>query len=381
MVVNAKKCELILLSGHLDAFSIKRYINCKRVIGCNMDILGSPIGSNEHCELWISSKLDSKMDDLISKIIDTDHCHSSFELLLYCASFCKMVWYCQTFPPDLISCSCKRFDDSVIQCFENLIGCGLPQKTLVQARLGTKLTRLGLRSSLHHSAAAYLTSFFSNKALMELFLGTTFSNVHLEPAISSFNSYVHPESQVLSDSNLSEQNKLSSAIDKHTFQNLLSEVDVIDKARLLSCSRTHANAWIRALPSHQNKFSNQEWVITMKRWLGIPIFDKEHVCGACSEQVMDIFGLHASVCSVSGDCIKRHNAIRDSIFLFSSFAAWAPSKEKAFIFSGSSERPADILVPNFSLGKDLAVDFAITCPLQHKYLVDSSLISEFASLQ
>ena len=69
---------------------------------------------------------------------------------------------------------------------------------------------------------------------MELFLGTTFSNVYLELAISSFNSYVHPESQVLSDSNPTEQNKLSSAIDKHTFQNLLSEVDVIGKARLLS---------------------------------------------------------------------------------------------------------------------------------------------------
>ena len=92
LFVNAKKCELILLLGHLDAFSIEPSI--KRVIGCNMDILGSPIGSNEHCELWISSKLDSKMDDLISKIIDLDHCHSSFELLFCCAFFSK---WCGTF--------------------------------------------------------------------------------------------------------------------------------------------------------------------------------------------------------------------------------------------------------------------------------------------
>jgi len=61
-------------------------------------------------------------------------------------------------------------------------------KSLVQARLGTKLTGLGLRASLHHSAAAYFSSFFSNKALMELFLGTALSNIHLEPAISSFHS-------------------------------------------------------------------------------------------------------------------------------------------------------------------------------------------------
>ena len=155
--------------------------------------------------------------------------------------------------------------------------------------------KIGLRASLPHSAAAYLTSFFSNKALMELFLGTTFSNIHLEPAISSFNSYVYPESHMLCESNPTEQNKLSSVIDQQTFQNLLSEVDVIDKARLLSCSRPHTNAWIRALLSQQNKFSNQEWVITMKCWLGIPIFDKEHVCGACSEHVVAVSYTHLTL--------------------------------------------------------------------------------------
>ena len=52
------------------------------------------------------------------------------------------------------------------------------------------------------------------------------------------------------------------------FQNLLSEADVINKVRLLSCLRTHANynAWVRALPSDENKFTNQERVIIMKRW-------------------------------------------------------------------------------------------------------------------
>ena len=151
---------------------------------------------------------------------------------------------------------------------------------------------------------------------------------------------------MLCESNPTEQNKLSSVIDKHTFQNL-SEVDVINKARLLNCSRTHVNAWIRALLSHQNKFTNQEWVITLKRWLGISSFDKEHVCSACSDQVMDISGLHAFVCSASGDRIKRHNATRDSMFLFSFFAAWAPIKEKPFIFLDTKKDQQTSLFPLF----------------------------------
>ena len=49
--VNSQICELILLSGHLDFFSIESSIIL--VQGCNMDILGSPIGSKTHCKSWV----------------------------------------------------------------------------------------------------------------------------------------------------------------------------------------------------------------------------------------------------------------------------------------------------------------------------------------
>ena len=49
-------------------------------------------------------------------------------------------------------------------------------------------------------------------------------------------------------------------------------------------------------------------------------------------------------------------------------------KEKPFLLPGSCdhERPADILIPNYSAGKDLAVDFAVTCPLQSAYLHEAA---------
>ena len=115
----------------------------------------------------------------------------------------------------------------------------------------------------------------------------------------------------------------------------------------------------------------------MKRWLGIPIFNQDHLCSACQLHVMDIFGHHASVCPVSGDRIRRHNILRDILYYFCSLAAWGPAKEVPHILPSSLERPADIFVPNFSLGKDLVLDAAVTCPLQHKHLLQAAQTAGF----
>ena len=43
-----------------------------------------------------------------------------------------------------------------------------------------------------------------------------------------------------------------------------------------------------------------------------------------------------------------------------------------FLYPGSSERSADICIPKYSGGKNLFVDVAVTCPVQHKYVVDAA---------
>ena len=80
-----------------------------------------------------------------------------------------------------------------------------------------------------------------------------------------------------------------------------------------------------------------------------------------SKPSMDTFGHHPCVCPVKGDRIKRHNVICDILFEFCSAGAWGPVTEKLFLFPGSSERPAGIFIPNYSGGKNLFVDVAVTC--------------------
>ena len=93
---------------------------------------------------------------------------------------------------------------------------------------------------------------------------------------------------------------------------------------------------------------------------------------------MDVFGHHASVCPAKGDRIRGHNVLRDIIYNFCSLASWGPKKETPHIFPSSSERPEDIFVPNYSLGKDLVLDVAVTCPQQHKYYHSAAQSAGFA---
>ena len=54
-----------------------------------------------------------------------------------------------------------------------------------------------------------------------------------------------------------------------------------------------------------------------------------------------------------------------------------PLKRKAILLPNTSESPVDVVVPNYSFGKYLVLDVAITCPLQHKYLNDASVTAGF----
>ena len=372
---NVSKCELI--SPSFSSSAIHEFEPELKKEAMNMEILGSPIGSKEFCESFLQDKINKKLPILLENLTRLDNPQASYLILLFCASFCKIVWYIRTVPSDLIAVNCQNFDDLILKNFGGILACGLSSQSIKQMQLSTKFGGIGLRSAKNHASAGYISSFFSSKSLAQSFLRTPIFNPHIESCLSSLNCSLPEEDRVEFSSEPLQQKTLSAKIDRAISTQLSAECSLIDKARILCCSAPHASAWIRALPTSLNKFSNLEWVIAMKRWLGIPIFNEEHMCVACHKQIMDIHGHHAAVCSVSGDRVKRHNALRDCFHEFCSNAAWGPVKEKPFLLPFSSERPADIFVPNFSGGKGLVVDFACTCPIQQKYVRPASQTVSF----
>ena len=83
-------------------------------------------------------------------------------------------------------------------------------------------------------------------------------------------------------------------------------------------------------------------------------------CGAFS----DSHGNHAISCAMAGERIARHNHLRDAIFQMAQSANLAPLKEGRAILPGTEERPADVLIPKWSGGKDTAYDVTAVNPLR-----------------
>ena len=52
----------------------------------------------------------------------------------------------------------------------------------------------------------------------------------------------------------------------------------------------------------------------------------------------------------NGDCIHRHDALRDALFSAAQYTALGPRKEVLALIAGSRSRPADIFLPNWCGG-------------------------------
>jgi hypothetical protein len=178
------------------------------------------------------------------------------------------------------------------------------------------------------------------------------------------------------------QSQLSALIDKVTFGQLFEKFDDSGRARLLSLSAPHSLSWLSVLPSTKLglKLSPEEFVTSIGLTLGLKIFPQEFKCPAEScKQKMDVYGTHAILCACSGDRIKRHNALRNCLREKLSSACLSPVLEPKHILRDSGKKPADILVPDYHLGRDACLDIAITCPIQDKYCSKAAQIQSFSA--
>jgi hypothetical protein len=71
-------------------------------------------------------------------------------------------------------------------------------------------------------------------------------------------------------------------------------------------------------------------------------------------------------CGSNGERIARHNALRDALFATAQSAALGPVREDRFLLPGEDRRPADVLVPRWAQGRDVAWDVTVITPLQQK---------------
>ena len=78
----------------------------------------------------------------------------------------------------------------------------------------------------------------------------------------------------------------------------------------------------------------------------------------------DRHGDHAISCGIGGERIARHNHCREALIQTAQQAGLGPIREPEGLLPGSDDRPADLLIPHWSGGRDTALDFTVVNPLQ-----------------
>ena len=86
----------------------------------------------------------------------------------------------------------------------------------------------------------------------------------------------------------------------------------------------------------------------------------------------DIFGDHAVSCGVAGECIVSLHHLRDALYSTAVSAQLAPLQEERALLPDSNERPADIMIPNWAGGRDMAFDVTVVNPLRADYLLKTA---------
>ena len=111
-----------------------------------------------------------------------------------------------------------------------------------------------------------------------------------------------------------------------------------------------------------------EFRISAKYRLGVPVYDEERKCPFCKAGVFDNYGDHAIACHGGGDAIAGHDQIRDKIVSACSSANLSPVVEKKNLTPESQSRPGDIFVPTWKAWKPAAFDVTVTSSMQSKSL-------------
>ena len=114
--------------------------------------------------------------------------------------------------------------------------------------------------------------------------------------------------------------------------------------------------------------------MAIKWWLGLDT-SCGSICPLCPGRVLDPLGHHALTCKCGGDVVTCHNKLRDTLA-----ETWRRAHLSVKVEAGSTltkdhshTRPAEILVPNWSLGKLAAFNLSVTSPLNSNVLLEAGL--------
>ena len=374
--INIAKCELYSPCD-LSLFPS----DMKRFTSPHFEILGAPIGDIIFCGKFVAQKR-AEARHLLTQLEEVGSVDPQVALLLLrlCGSFCRLVHLARSIPPSLIVDGLALFDNDVRHCFAECTMVDTSDAAWQQAQLSLSRGGLGLRRLSLHSPAAYIASAVASDC-------SSPQSKHLLHVIDLFNASVPTTDELtitsITTSNLT-QKLLSAKLEDQQFTKLFANASLPDRARLLSISSPHSSAWLSVTPSPRLNLhlDPSEFQVAIKWWLGLPV-SQGQLCPQCMSHSLDQFGHHALSCKNGPDVVSRHNRVRDTLFEFCQRACLGAQLEAGSSLGHEARqtRPADVLIPNWELGKPAAIDLCVTSPLNSNTLQVACVTPNSAAMQ
>ena len=312
--------------------------------------------------------------------------HRAFYLL--CSCFSKKAEYIQRMiSPALMGSFNKAFDLMCRQIAEECLAAPLSDSAWRQMCLKKMHGGCGIGFQDDMATAGYVSSLEeSMEYVLSVFPtldGSLYTNEGRRRLIASrvdaFAQYTRLKQQVgsldeehhlrlLSKKNL--QHKYSSIMDLERKECHFAELTALDDreslARFHSLQCRVAVAWLEQIPKCKHTtLGSEEFRVALTIFLGEPIKFLPRVCSCKARCPIDSKGKHLLMCASGGGPTHRHDAIRDKVFAFASYAGLNAEKEpKSFITANPNDlKRADVLLECIGDGgKDLIVDVYCSHP-------------------
>ena len=255
---------------------------------------------------------------------------------------------------------------------------------------------MGVRSVFDVAAAAFLSSSFSTRQLQTRILrGATYLPPGIQSALADFNARVSgPDGAAAGEGDVRgaltadalaqdppSHRDLVGMVDRQTWALLRQRSSQLDNARMLSAAMIGAADWLEAVPLPWHSMSSRDFSTAVRLRLGLPQHATSHICPSCRKEFCDILGHHALSCSSDGDRIHRHNAIRDDVRDSCRRAQLNPRREPRHLLEESGEKPADVWLPTFDMGREAALDVVCTSPCTDSVYRQAASQQGFAAAQ
>ena len=300
-----------------------------------------------------------------------------FCLLRSCCTANKVNHILRTCPPDDAATKAFwDFDEAVIRSLASIIGCPVPEASLWQCWLPTRLGGIGLRSAAHLAPYAFLAGACDvpTAAARLQVTGLAEDDVFegLRTEIATRHEVVVPSTRLI-------QKDLTAHLNKKLARNMHgAALEKRDQARLLSVE-DNANTWLNADPVGDARLPDPEFSIALRFTLGLPVYDQVvSDCPDCREPILDRWGMHALNCRMGSGRNTRHNQ------LCATFADFAEKSGLNPLTEQSVPCARDIVVDVLEMGmapEPCALDFGITNPARDDRVVRAATEAGYAARQ